>query len=69
MHVRPQPWQPLNLGTALAALISVAAHAAAFVAWRYQIRVLAGGTGLAPEFPHPDESQSQPSDQPPPQRS
>jgi hypothetical protein len=61
--------QLLNLGTALPALISVAAFAGAFAAqWRYQIRVLAGGTGLAPEFPHPDESPSQPSDQPQPQR-
>jgi hypothetical protein len=33
---------------------------------RWLQRVLAGGTGLAPEFPHPDESQSQPSDPPPP---
>lgn len=61
--------QLLNLGAALPALISVAAFAGAFAAqWRYQIRVLAGGTGLAPEFPHPDESQSRLSDQPQPQR-
>jgi hypothetical protein len=59
--------QLLNLGTALPALISVATFAGAFAAqWRYQISVLAGGTGLAAEFPHPDESQSQPSDQPQP---
>lgn len=61
--------QPLNLETAQSALISVAAFAGAFAAqWRYQIRVLAGGTGLAAAFPHPDESQSQPSDPPQPQR-
>jgi len=61
--------QALNLGTALPALISIAAFMGAFVAqWRYQIRVLAGGTGLPAEFPHPDESQSQFSDQPQPQR-
>lgn len=61
--------QLLSRATPLPALISVAAFVGAFVAeWRYQIRVLAGGTGLAPEFPHPDQSQSQPSDQPQPQR-
>jgi len=55
--------QALELGNAPPAVLSVAASAGAFVAqWRYQIRVLAGGTGLAPEFPHPSQSQSQPSD-------
>lgn len=49
----------LNLGTALPAVLSVAAFAGAFVAqWRYQIRVLVGGTGLAPEFPHPGDRQA-----------
>jgi hypothetical protein len=61
--------QALNLGTALPAVLSVAAFAGAFaVQWRYQIRVLAGGTGLAPEFPHPGQSQSRPNHQPHPQR-
>jgi hypothetical protein len=51
--------QLLTLGTALPALVSVAAFAGAFVAhWRYQIRVLAAGTGLAPEFPHPAQPRS-----------
>lgn len=61
--------QALNVGIALPALISIAAFAGAFVAqWRYQIRVLAGGTGLPSEFPHPDGSHSLPSDQPQLQR-
>jgi hypothetical protein len=61
--------QASNLGAALTAVISVAAFFGAFVSqWRYQIRVLAGGTGFAPEFPHPGESSSRPSDQSHPQR-
>lgn len=61
--------QALNLGTVMPAFVSIAAFTGAFVAqWRYQIRFLAAGTGLPPEFPHPDESPSQPSDQPQPQR-
>jgi hypothetical protein len=56
-------------GATLPAVVSVVAFAGAFAAqWRYQIRVLARGTGLAPEFPHPGESQSLPSDQSHPQR-
>jgi hypothetical protein len=61
--------QAVDLVSALPAVLSVVAFAGAFVAhWRYQVRVLAGGTGLAPEFPHPSQSQSQPSDQSDPQR-
>jgi hypothetical protein len=61
--------QAVDLVSALPAVLSVVAFAGAFVAqWRYQVRVLAGGTGLAPEFPHPGQSQSQPSDQSHPQR-
>jgi hypothetical protein len=61
--------QGLDLGTALPPALAVVAFAGAFAAqWRHQTRVLAGGTGLAPEFPHPGESQSRPSDQSHPQR-
>lgn len=61
--------QPLTLGTALPVLISVAAFAGAFVArWRYQTQVLAAGTGLAAEFPHPAQLPSRSSARATPQR-
>ncbi len=61
--------QAVERVSGLPAVLSVVAFAGAFLAqWRYQVRVLAGGTGLAPEFPHPGESQSQRSDQSHPQR-
>ena len=45
--------QALNLASVPVAAISIAAFLGSFVAhWRYQTRVLAEGTGLAPEFPH-----------------
>ena len=45
--------QALTLTCVPLAVISIAAYLGSFVAhWRYQRRVLAEGTGLAPEFPH-----------------
>ena len=44
----------------IAAALSVATFLGAFIAQsRYQTAVLSGGTGLAPEFPHPDAGISQ----------
>ena len=49
--------QALGLATVFAGAIAVAGFIALFVAqWRYQTRVLAMGSGLTPEFPHPEAS-------------
>ena len=49
--------QALGLATVFAGTIAVAGFIAPFVAqWRYQVRVLARGSGLMPEFPHPEAS-------------
>ena len=57
--------QAAGLPGVLPAALSVAAFLIAFVAhWRYQAGVLAGGTGLAPAFPHPETNPSDVDDQP-----
>jgi hypothetical protein len=59
--------QALNLAPVPPAAVAVAAFVASFIAhWRYQARVLAAGTGLAPKFPHPGPSPTAFDDQPQP---
>lgn len=56
----------LNLGNMVAAAVAVAAFAGSLLAhWRYQTRILAAGTGLAPEFPDPRSSPTSVGHQPP----
>jgi hypothetical protein len=59
--------QALSLASMPIVAIALAAFAGSFIAhWRYQARVLAAGTGLPPQFPHPGTPSTSFVDQPQP---